>query len=74
MVEAIRPELVSMKKRKTEDTLELYKGIPFWSRVSGLQPGKGKFLSRATGSRPGGPEPVIKKEMLIPKVVWAMVT
>lgn len=73
-MEAIRSELVYMKKRKTEDMLEFYKGIPFWRGVSGLQPGKGKFLSRATGNGPGSPEPVIKKEMLIPKVVWAIVT
>lgn len=53
--EALRAELVRMKRRKTEDTLGLCKGIPFSNGVSGVRPGKDVFLSIAIGSEPGEP-------------------
>ena len=42
--ESVRPELVRIKKKRTEGTLELYTGIPFWSGASGLCLERASFL------------------------------
>ena len=42
--ESVRPKLVRIKKKRTEGTLELYTGIPFWSGASGLRLERASFL------------------------------